>query len=292
MRQVDSFGFKMGETFLAAVFNKLSLAERREVWEGKEDTEEATLERIHLLWGQKETRYSTELAARWKTEGKNSSEAGRCKEAGNKAYSSGDYVEAIGQYNTAIRLGEKGEATGLVLGNRSAVWAALEKQDLVVKDVGAALEQGTPPHVVWRLLERRGRALKMRGEAEAAVKDLEDAMDALSRSNLAEDKRLAKKGELQRLVKDIRSCKTVKKSGEGRGGQLELPDRNPLYPTFSNAVKIEYEEGRGRFAVAKRAVRVGELLAREVAAVAMIEERRATSHCWCFYQYFQSSFIF
>ena len=29
-------------------------------------------------------------------------------------------------------------------------------------------------------------------------------------------------------------------------------------------------------------MRVGELLAREVAAVAMIEERRATSHCWYF----------
>ena len=47
-----------------------------------------------------------------------------------------------------------------------------------------------------------------------------------------------------------------------KGVQLaELPDRNPLYPTFSNAVKIEYEEGRGRFAVAKREVKVGELLA-------------------------------
>ena len=248
------------ETFLAAVFNKLSLAERREVWESKEDTEEATMERINLLWGQKETNYSTELGGRWKAEGKKASEAGRCKEAGNKAYSSGDYVEAIGQYNTAIRLGEKGEATGLVLGNRSAVWAALEKHHLVVRDVGAALEQGTPAHVVWRLLERRGRALKARGELEAAVQDLEDAMDALSRSNLAEDKRAAKKGELQRLVKEIRSCKTVKKrevqERGGGGGGAELPDRNPLYPTFSDAVKIEYEEGRGRFAVAKRPVRV------------------------------------
>ena len=271
------------ETFLAAVFNKLSLAERREVWESKEDTEEATMERIRLLWGQKETYYSKEVAARWKAEGKNSSEAGRCKEAGNKAYSSGDHVEAIGQYNTAIRLGEKGEATGLVLGNRSAVWAALEKHDLVVKDVGAALEQGTPAHVVWRLLERRGRALKTRGESGAAVQDLEDAMEALSRSNLAEEKRSAKKGELQRLVKETRSCKEAakKRGDQEQGVQLaELPDRNPLYPTFSNAVKIEYEEGRGRFAVAKREVKVGELLAREVAAVAMIEERRATSHCW------------
>ena len=176
---------------------------------------------------------------------------------GNKAYSSGDHVEAIGQYNTAIRLGEKGEATGLVLGNRSAVWAALEKHDLVVKDVGAALEQGTPDHVVWRLLERRGRALKTRGDLEAAVQDLEDAMEALSSSKLAEEKRTTKKGELQRLVKEIRSSlgkKPVKKKEETQ--QAELPNRNPLYPTFSNAVKILYEEGRGRFAVAKREVMV------------------------------------
>ena len=82
-------------------------------------------------------------------------------------------------------------------------------------------------------------------------------------------------------TRTAQSCKTVKKGvREGGGGLAELPDRNPCYPTFSNAVKILYEEGRGRFAVAKRAVKVGELLAREVAAVAMIEERRATSHCW------------
>ena len=74
----------MGETFLAAVFNKLSLAEKREVWESKVDTEEATLERIELLWSQKETSYTTEVAARWKAEGKKASDAGRCKEAGNK----------------------------------------------------------------------------------------------------------------------------------------------------------------------------------------------------------------
>ena len=81
----------MGEvTFLAEVFNKLSLTDKKEVWESKEDTEEATLERIHLLWGQKETRYSSELAARWKVEGKNAKEAARCKELGNKAYSSKD----------------------------------------------------------------------------------------------------------------------------------------------------------------------------------------------------------
>ena len=243
-------------TFLAKAFNKLSLTDKKEVWESREDTEEATLERIHLLWRQKETRYSTELAARWRVEGKNSKEAARCKELGNKAYSSKDYVEAIGQYNKAIRLGEKGEATGLVLGNRSAVWAALEKHDLVVSDVGAALEQGTPGHVVWRLLERRGRALKARGEPETALRDLEDAMEALSKSNLAEDKRVAKKAELQKLVKDIRTSKAVVKKTilEEKKGLAMLPNTNPLYPTFSDAVKIEYEEGRGRFAVAKREV--------------------------------------
>ena len=77
---------------------------------------------------------------RWRVEGKNAKEAARCKELGNKASSSKDYVEALGQYNKAIRIGEKGEATGLVLGNRSAVWAALEKHGLLVSDVGVASE--------------------------------------------------------------------------------------------------------------------------------------------------------
>ena len=60
---------------------------------------------------------------------------------------------------------------------------------------------------------------------------------------------------LQKLVKDIRTSKAVKKTIiEEKKGLAMLPNTNPLYPTFSDAVKIEYEEGRGRFAVAKREV--------------------------------------
>ena len=100
---------------------------------------------------------------------------------------------------------------------------------MVVKDVEAALEQGTPAHVAWRLLERRGRALKTRGEFEAAVQDVEDAMDALSNSKLAEEKRAAKKGELQRLVKEIRSCKeAAKKRGAREKDRALIADNHRL----------------------------------------------------------------
>ena len=97
---------------------------------------------------------------------------------------------------------------------------------------------------------------KVEGEPEAALRDLEEAMEALSKSNLAEDKRAAKKAELQKLVKDIRTSKAVVKKTilEEKKGLAMLPNTNPLYPTFSDAVKIEYEEGRGRFA--KREVHI------------------------------------
>ena len=58
---------------------------------------------------------------------------------------------------------------------RSAVWASLGRPSLVVREVGAALEEGPPRHTRWRLLERRGRALWAQGEGEAAIVDLQEA---------------------------------------------------------------------------------------------------------------------
>ena len=248
----------MSETFLVAAFNRLSLQSRREVWEGTEDTEEATLERILLLWDQTRGVFDKELAGRWgegEGEAKHPGLAASAKDAGNKAYSCGDHLEALARYNEALRLASPGETSGLVLGNRSAVWAGLGKHGLVERDVEEALEEGVPGHVVWRLLERRGRARWALGEQGGALQDLEQAVVALGSSTLKEEKRQEKKVELQKLMKEIKSSKVVTKNVVDVVKLPELPGENPLYPTFSDAVSFVYEEGRGRYAVAARQVR-------------------------------------
>ena len=67
-----------------------------------------------------------------------------------------------------------------------------------------------------------------------------------------------------------------------------LPGENPKFPTFSDAVRIRsakfdkvvcktkhanlrYEEGRGRFAVAAREIKVGELIAKEKPYVSLLD---------------------
>ena len=87
------------------------------------------------------------------------------------------------------------------------------------------------------------------------VEDLEAAVGALGSSNLKEEKREEKRKELRKLIKEIRGSKEVKKVVAKEPKLPELPAVNPLYPTFSDAVKIVYQEGRGRFAVAGREVR-------------------------------------
>ena len=68
-------------------------------------------------------------------------------------------------------------------------------------------------------------------------------------------------------MKEVQGGRGVKVARAEEEREPKLPATNPLYPTFSDAVKIEYAPGRGRFAVARRDVGVGELLAREEAAV-------------------------
>mgnify|MGYP007123556186 CR=1 FL=1 len=87
-----------------------------------------------------------------------------------------------------------------------------------------------------------------------AVEDLEATVVALGTSNLKEEKREEKRKEPRKLIKEIKGTKEVKKVVTKEPKVPELPAVNPLYPTFSDAVKIVYEEGRGRFAVAGREV--------------------------------------
>ena len=56
---------------------------------------------------------------------------------------------------------------------------------------------------------------------------------------------------------------------------------NPQFPALSSGVRIVWGgAGRGRYAVAARDIRVGELVAVEQAAVGILDREQARTHCW------------
>jgi hypothetical protein len=111
---------------------------------------------------------------------------------------------------------------------------------------------------------------------------VEAAVVALEGCRLEGTKLTAKQAELERLGKEVRAAgaggEEARPGGQGEGPAL--PGDNPRFPTFSDAVTIRYEEGRGRFAVAARDIRPGELIARETAYVSLLDREWSKSHCW------------
>ena len=108
-----------------------------------------------------------------------------------------------------------------MLANRSALWAQLGEPHRVEEDVALALEAGGssyfekmedhnkvylahmlhtgyPEDLKFKLLERRAKARQSLGKLEEGITDIETAIAALDKANLAQEKREVKKSELQR----------------------------------------------------------------------------------------------
>ena len=58
---------------------------------------------------------------------------------------------------------------------------------------------GYPEELKFKLLERRGKARQSLGKLEEGITDIETAIEALDKANLAKEKREGKKSELQRF---------------------------------------------------------------------------------------------
>ena len=152
---------------------------------------------------------------------------------------------------------------------------------------------GYPDKLLYKLYERRSKShfsLKLFSEA---LEDVKLALKHLKFSNLEAGKLSVKQSELSKVVLLIerRDVKNVNSSSEpSQSSQtvtvvptqslLSLENASPQFPSLSAAVLLQYEEGRGRYAVAGRDIRLGELLAVERAGVAALDQDQRLSHCW------------
>ena len=270
----------MNSTFLQKVFCDISLEQRPQLWQDDTDSEEKNVERIEFLASLPQTEFLAQTDASRSSTRKNGVLAKALREKGNKSYGAGDNIEAMHHYNQALRFAHP-EEQGMVLANRSALWAQLGEAGLVMEDVDLALEAGYPGELAYKLLERRARARQVLGRREQAMGDAKAALEGLKLAKLAPEKIEAKRGELEKLVQDLAKKQEVTEEvTSSLREEPQLPGENPKFPNFSDAVRIKYEEGRGRFAVAGRDIKAGELIARERPFVSLLDREHTKSHCW------------
>ena len=146
---------------------------------------------------------------------------------------------------------------------------------------------GYPDMLLYKLYERRGKCNLSLRNYSAARDDVSLALKYLTTSNLSEEKQAVKKKELMKVASLME--RELEKNGVAAGGGdtadtgdpvLALAAPHPGFPQLSEAVTIRYAASRGRYAVAARDIRVGELIAVEEAFVAVLDREQRLTNCW------------
>jgi len=235
--------------------------------------------------------------------GKSERDALDRKEAGNKEFSQKKNVEALRCYSQAVvkapvlsgkywkLIKENADPRKMTLypiclANRSAALYQLNDYYLCVKDIDEALEHHYPKELKWKLYKRKARILvdcKRHLDARDAFRQ---ALKWLDWAHMERERRMDIQKEIQKWLSIFQTGRSVRNMGDFKTKGKVLPPlpslaqgRNPMFPALSSKVEIKYSPTRGRYAVAKEDIAVGDYLCTEQPYAAVLLAEAFGTHC-------------
>ena len=158
-----------------------------------------------------------------------------------------------------------------------------------MRDADFAFDANYPKELHFKLHERKAQCQISLGLQEEASKSLNNALQSLEYSNLTGERRNTRLKLLKKMIDDLDKTNTKNgfpdKESTKYGKDLlpELKERHKIFPSFSNAVQVQYEKSRGRYCVANRRIESGEMIAVEKPFVWLLDKDETRTHCWhCF----------
>lgn len=239
-----------------------------------------------------ETEFHHYLTAEAPVLRKNGARSTQLREQGNKAYTSKKNSQALQLYTNSIRFAPycgsgQGEELCMAYANRSAVLVQTKQFKLALQDIELSFHAGYPSELAYKLHERRAKCYQEQGNLTQAASSLRQAIEAVTGAKVEEDKKVKLREGFTNGLNDLVAKEKVTGVSESvSGGESGLPRitrPNPNFPAFSEAVEIRSEVGRGRFGVAAREVKMGELLCVETPPVFFLHEETSgvnCSHCF------------
>lgn len=186
---------------------------------------------------------------------KNDRESKRLRDLGNQAFKNARDRKALELYTEAVCYADpngKEQALGLALANRSAVlikFPGRKNAQKAIKDINRALKAGHPSPI--KLMERKLNCqLKLNN-----VQDAKKTIDELLKEPDLDD---AKTKEFKAKFEALKEAENGHHHDEEQN-EVHFAS-HPNYPSLNSCVKIKYEKNRGRFAIAGRDIKVGEVL--------------------------------
>jgi len=218
---------------------------------------------------------------------KNGKRSKQLRDEGNKAYTAKKNAQALQLYTDSVRFAPctmegKGEELGLALANRSAVLLQINQFRLALQDIELSIWAGYPLDLAYKLHERRGKCLKELGDYSNASLSFEDCIESITTAKMDENKKEKYKENLKKFMNELPKEKDSKVSYAITDATIVLPkitSPNEQFPAFSDAIQLKSEPGRGRFGVASRDIKLGEVLCVEKPPVFFLHEETSGVNC-------------
>lgn len=241
---------------------------------------------------------------------KATAEARRFRQRGNELYKEGNLKEALACYNSSVvfapfdgpkpdaasneekpttRKSSDGSELALAYGNRSATLLQMKLFQECLEDIDRAIECRYPEHLLYKLLDRRGRCLM---ELDRKQEARDSYCRLLEVVDLAELEATQKESVVSNAKKKIDECTTDEEATEnqtkdGKTTPTEVPsitgDPSERYPSASEAFDVRYNSDSGRYGVAVKDITVGDVLLVEPPYVSVLSAELFAVRCFhCF----------
>ncbi|ODN03065.1 SET and MYND domain-containing protein 4 [Orchesella cincta] len=224
---------------------------------------------------------------------KNRGRAMTLKNAGNKAFGSGENKLAFEWYTKCLALMPHEEDAAIVYANRSAALFHLAQFSLAERDAELAFQFGYPPELHYKLYERLARCCMETGRTSLASKHLQKAIQCLSQAKGLDETKVGKtRSALETLLKTCSGKSSSFSSGmdnisSSSSGGAKLPEvvggRSKYLRACSKRLVLKSNEKKGRFVVANEPIRPGDVIAVEKAYVSVLLPQHY--HLQCFQCY-------
>ena len=214
---------------------------------------------------------------------------------GNAFFQKKNYDVALVSYSKSVflapmNLDEDGGAgpsveLALALANRSAVLYHLSDTGHCLQDIQLSLKYGYPEDLRYKLFDRMGKCFSQLREAVQAKESFKRAMELLAKSKLTTEKRNVWARELFKSIKDCTdgnsgtdyslNTKTVYE----RCPVIPENDKSRTFPCASTMFDIAYDPSVGRYGVANRYIKAGEVILVEQPYAEILMPQFYSTHC-------------
>ncbi|XP_013167232.1 PREDICTED: SET and MYND domain-containing protein 4 [Papilio xuthus] len=223
------------------------------------------------------------------SEKKDLEKAHQLKDEGNKAVQKGDWAKALEFYSQAMMFvpHKDTDELSILYANRSAALSHLEQYEDTLSDIKRCLSLAYPRHLRYKVYERRARTLLIVKRHQEAITAFQDTITALDEANnLNKEKRQKMRTDAKLMLEILNKGITLAGNPKDPEPLRKTPPKpklpgknNPQYPAASDAIQIDYNEAKGRYATAARDIQAGESLLIEKPFSGVLLGEYSKTHC-------------